>query len=704
MLKVKMKNKILHITMKLNIGGAETHILEVVKELSKKYDVIVASSGGTYVDELRRNNIVHYNVPFNSKNPLKVIKSLYLLKSIIEKEKIDIVHSHARIPSFVAGLVSKITKTTFVTTTHGHFKVTPLLRAFTFWGEHSIAVSSDLKDYLIKEYGFDSHNVSLTVNGIDTSIFKPKSVDKTQIVHVSRLDSETSLVAEMLTNNAKTIYEMTGYTIKIVGDGTNLPSLIEKARNLKYLDTYIFFVGASDKVSMELENAAVFIGVSRSLLEAMCFNIPVILAGDVGFAGMIKKDASHQYMDTNFSGRGLEKTNEYALLKAINTSMNYVNTATWSYQFIEENYSLKAMCRPYEVLYSDILSRAKSYIISGYYGYKNSGDDSLLASVVKTIYEVNPKNQIVILTKKNSTYHFDNVKYIDRFSLLSILSNIKKTDVLVMGGGSLIQDKTSSRSLYYYLLVIRIAALYRKKIYMYANGFGPINKRINQKITRKVLDRVSVITFRDKHSYHFIKTIGVTRPHMLVTADSVYSVNRIQTKNTTAKNRAVFIIRNWEGADVFIRELALFADYLAEEKKYEIVFLPLKLPDDLNISKNISSLMKQPYKIVELGNENDLIAYLSTSKFSVSMRFHGVVYSSIASVLSIGLNYDKKVASICEILQLPCLNIDDIKVGNLISEFSYLETNSKILSQHMNKGVQELKERSNINKEILYKI
>ena len=47
--------KILMVTMAMNIGGAETHILELTKELSLRgHDVTVASFGGVYADELQK--------------------------------------------------------------------------------------------------------------------------------------------------------------------------------------------------------------------------------------------------------------------------------------------------------------------------------------------------------------------------------------------------------------------------------------------------------------------------------------------------------------------------------------------------------------------------------------------------------------------------------------------------------------------------
>ena len=97
-----MKYKVLMTLMGLDIGGAETHVVELSKELKKQgYDIIVASNGGVYEQELAEAGIRHYKVPMNQRNVMKMMKSYMLLKKIIRKEKPDIVHSHARIQLYL---------------------------------------------------------------------------------------------------------------------------------------------------------------------------------------------------------------------------------------------------------------------------------------------------------------------------------------------------------------------------------------------------------------------------------------------------------------------------------------------------------------------------------------------------------------------------------------------------------------------------
>ena len=66
--------KILMATMSMGIGGAETHILELSKELKKRgNEVWVASNGGKYNDELREYGIHIVQAPLHNKNPKNML-------------------------------------------------------------------------------------------------------------------------------------------------------------------------------------------------------------------------------------------------------------------------------------------------------------------------------------------------------------------------------------------------------------------------------------------------------------------------------------------------------------------------------------------------------------------------------------------------------------------------------------------------------
>ena len=138
--------KILMTLMGLEIGGAETHVVELSRELVKQgHTVLVASNGGVYERALAEIGIRHFKIPMHKRSTEAMYHSLELLKDLIRQEKPDLVHAHARIPAFLCGILHKQMRFPFITSAHWVFEVTPVLRLMTNWGERTVAVSEDIK-------------------------------------------------------------------------------------------------------------------------------------------------------------------------------------------------------------------------------------------------------------------------------------------------------------------------------------------------------------------------------------------------------------------------------------------------------------------------------------------------------------------------------------------------------------------------------
>ena len=112
----------------------------------------------------------------------------------------------------------------------------------TNWGDRTLAVSEDLRAYLLENYDISPDRISLTVNGVDTDRFSPEvdgsllrttlSADgRAVILHVSRLDREVSTLAERLMEAMRSLAEQA--TLVIVGDGGHRSALELKARALR---------------------------------------------------------------------------------------------------------------------------------------------------------------------------------------------------------------------------------------------------------------------------------------------------------------------------------------------------------------------------------------------------------------------------------------------------------------------------------------
>ena len=368
--------RILLVTMGMDIGGAETHILELAKELKRRgNEVFVASNGGKYVEELEAANIEHIYAPLNNKKLKNIVKSYKILKKVIKDKNIELVHSHSRISSFICGLLKKRLKFPYVTTAHWTFKVTPLLKLMTDWGENVVAVSEDIKEYLINNYGVKEKNIFVTVNGIDTDKFckdidyedikkefKLKD-DVSRIVYISRLDESRALVAKQLVNIAEKLNEqIENLEIVIVGGGDVFQEINKKAEeiNQKLGKKLIIMTGARTDINKFAVSGKIFIGVSRAALEAMACERPVIIAGNEGYLGIFDESKLEKGIETNFCCRGLEMSTEELLFKDVLELMNNEfkeKYGEYNREIVKKYYSVTKMTDDTEKAYNKTLNR-----------------------------------------------------------------------------------------------------------------------------------------------------------------------------------------------------------------------------------------------------------------------------------------------------------------------------------------------------------
>ena len=101
---------ILMVTMQMHIGGAETHILELCRELHRRgHHVTLVSNGGVYADMLAAEGIEQVILPFHTKTPAAVVKAMRGLEQCIRAGNrwgdYEILHAHARIPAWISGLL-----------------------------------------------------------------------------------------------------------------------------------------------------------------------------------------------------------------------------------------------------------------------------------------------------------------------------------------------------------------------------------------------------------------------------------------------------------------------------------------------------------------------------------------------------------------------------------------------------------------------
>ncbi len=678
--------KILMVTMGLEIGGAETHIVELSKELRNQgHDVAVISNGGVYVRELTAAGVRHYAAPLHRRSAWDMARALYELRRVIRAERPDVVHAHARIPAFLCGILHKSMGFPFVTTAHWVFSTGGALRWLTNWGQRTIAVSDDIKDYLIREYSLPPEHVSVTINGIDTDKFSPEvsgapvlaefglDPDKPVVSYVSRLDESRALAARQLLEIAPELSRaVPGVQLLIAGGGDVFGQLREKAEavNAALGRRCAVLTGSRTDINRIAAAGDVFVGVSRSALEAMAAGKPVIVAGNEGYQGLFGPEKLTQAQAGNFCCRGLPQCEPRTLLRDLTAALalpreEKERLGAYGRQIIQEFYSVRRMAQDCLEMYGMVRRRRYSVVMSGYYGFSNAGDDAILESIRAAVRRVSDEVAITVLSNDPPlTRRQYGVPAIPRFRLGKVRKALKKCDALLFGGGSLLQDTTSTRSLLYYLGVIRCAKALGKPVMLYANGIGPVRREGNRRRVRNAVEGADLVTLRDHGSAAELAGMGVRRSDLRVTADPVFQLEPAGTDRAKELLRgtglpegppfAAVSVREWPETGEFPRELAKLCDHLREVHSMEILFLMMQPSRDRAATQAVRSAMEQPSFVLDAPcAPRELMAVLGEARLCLAMRLHTLIFAARMAVPTMGLIYDPKVESYLRELELP---------------------------------------------------
>ena len=326
-------------------------------------------------------------------------------------------------------------------------------------------------------------------------------------------------------------------------------------------------------------------------------------------------------------------------------------------------------------------------LLSGYYGFDNAGDDAVLFAIVQALREIIPDVDITVLSNQpEKTAQQFGVKAVDRWGKTSLPKAIKDCDVLISGGGSLLQDVTSKNGILYYLGVIKLAQMMRKKVIVYAQGIGPVNEPRNRALVAKILNKVQAITVRDFDSRRELMEMGVYREIMVavdpvlgISADSIDEAQGLQLLRGAeagyidGKKTLMVAARNWKHSDRFFKEIAESCDAMAEQG-WQVVFVPFHYPEDVEAGRNIASLMKRD-EVVLSGNYSpqETMAVLKNADLIMGMRLHSLIMGAALLKPMVGLSYDPKVTSFMQLLRQPdCYPVDSVEAAQLIRSMNRL--------------------------------
>ena len=233
----------------------------------------------------------------------------------------------------------------------------------------------------------------------------------------------------------------------------------------------------------------------------------------------------------------------------------------------------------------------------------------------------------------------------------------QKTIDYINGGGSLMQDVTSHRSLWFYLFTISWAKRLGNQVMMYGCGIGPIHSPANRRRASRVLQKsVDAITLRDTHSAEELEDMGVTKPQVILSADPTVILPAapaqvvdgiLESQGIDPHGRYIgFALRPWPGFEAKAAVFGAAADYAYETYGLTPVFLPIERRLDVGAAQLAAQHMKAPHYILsQTGRSDHTIGLFARMQAVVSMRLHALVFSAGQGVPLVGVVYDQKISS-----------------------------------------------------------
>ncbi|MCS7174158.1 polysaccharide pyruvyl transferase family protein [Pseudothermotoga sp.] len=264
----------------------------------------------------------------------------------------------------------------------------------------------------------------------------------------------------------------------------------------------------------------------------------------------------------------------------------------------------------------------KAATLFGYYGYDNLGDELLCRQSIKTLKEAHfDKIYLLVNRKKVKDFLQTGILPIDRFDLIKVFQAIFKSDVVVCGGGGILQDQTSLKSLLYYSSLILISLALGKPVLLLANSLGPLKRTISRCIVRFILKRRNLYFIaRDPVSFKYAKLVGAK--HVSLGTD--LAVGMIEDLPKLEKEKRISLCLK---SEIELEPIITVAEICGFS---EILLVPLS-PQDEPACERVS-------KKYGLRISTQPLRDLVSSSFVVSQRMHGCLISCLAGIPFISLN------------------------------------------------------------------
>ncbi len=690
--------KILHLISGGDAGGAKTHVISLLEELVKEHQVeLVCFVDGPFAQEARECGI-----PTRVLRHKGLLRNARELKKYLKNRNFDILHCHGAKANVVSVLMGPGVSCPVLSTIHSDPRLDymgrPLanctigllnrvaLRLRDAW----VPVSDEMKARMEKR-GYDGGRMWPIYNGVP---FPKKLPCKPRQEYLQSLGldwngshvifgiaARIDPVKDMTTlvkAFAQTVAQVPNARLLIAGEGDQESEIRALAAELCPAGTVHFAGWVSDMNSFY---HALDVNMLTSISETFSYAITegarmycATICTAVGGLPMVVIDGETGFLvevgdaDT-MARRMVELASDSGLRSRLGRAIH---------DKVQAEFSVEAMGRRQVEIYRAVLDRRQrtgrdGVVICGAYGKGNAGDDAILATMIRQLRQQDENLPITVMTRRpRQTAVETGVSTVHIFNILAAGRKMRRAKLYISGGGSLIQNVTSTRSLYYYLYSIAQAKRAGCKVMMYGCGIGPVVGKQNHKLVAKVIDSsVDLIALRDPESLQTLRSFGCTHPRVHLTADPALlmaaddaAAERYLLKNglNPQGQYSLFVLRPWDGHPYELSAICAAADYGWEKYGLAPLFYALEPKRDLPTAQAALELVHAPAVLLPtVADGAALCGLIGRMELVVSMRLHALVFACSQQTRVAAISYDPKVSGFLSYLGSDnCVEVEDV--------------------------------------------
>jgi len=302
----------------------------------------------------------------------------------------------------------------------------------------------------------------------------------------------------------------------------------------------------------------------------------------------------------------------------------------------------------------------------------------------------------------------------------------RKSDIIIVGLNGTFTTMYGIDGFAANFYSIALAKILRKTVVIYAASIEPFKNKVWEILGRYIINKVDLITLREKGSYKYVQKIGVTKPPMHVTADLAFllesaspeRVEEIMSIESINKNNEPLIgmtvsrgVSHWafpnlknskERYTKYIDVMGKVVDYLVDKLSATIVFIPHSIKpygEDRDVGRDIYEKVKNKHKVKVIINDYtpaEIKGIISHCDLVVGARTHSVIIASsmcIPSILIAGSIH--KPGIISEILgQEEWVYNRTLDFNTLVSKINTLLSNREKVGEELKPKAKNMEERA----------